>query len=96
MGLEVGTAILLSSILGAGTAAVSSSKASSRARQARGETDKARKKLEEEQDVSRGQAAQKILKGRQTGSLNPARSTILTGGLDLGSTPATGKTLLGE
>lgn len=95
MGIETGTAILLSSILGAGTAAVSSGKAESRARKARGEVNVATKKLEEEQDVSRSQAAQRITKGRGARGVNPARSTILTGGLDLGGT-ATGKTLLGE
>lgn len=95
MGIETGTAILLSTILGAGTAAVSSGKAETRARRARGETKLATKKLEEEQDVSRTQAAQRITSGRTQRGVNPARSTILTGGLDLGGT-ATGKTLLGE
>ena len=95
MGIETGTAILLSSILGAGTAAVSSQKAGKRAKRARGEVEKATTKLEEEQDVSRSQAAQKILKGRGAQGKNVARSTILTQGLELGGT-ATGKTLLGE
>ncbi len=95
MGIETGTAILLSTILGAGTSAVSASKAGSRTRKAKAETEAATKKLGEEQDVSRAQAAQRITSGRTARGANPARSTILTGGLGLGGT-ATGKTLLGE
>lgn len=95
MGIGVGTAILLSTILGAGTQAIGAQKAGKRAARARGETEEAQKKLGEEQDVSRSQAAQRITKGRGARGKNVARSTILTGGLDLGAAQ-TGKTLLGE
>jgi len=90
MGVEIAGAIISSLFTG-----ISAKSAGKRAKKAQEKTETAERELEEKQDVSRRQTAQRITKGQGARGTNPARSTILTGGLDLGA-PQTGKTLLGE
>ena len=96
MGDPITTTLLLSTLLSTGTQAAAGQKARSRTRLAEQETKEATEKLEEEQKVTKGQATQKILKGRRAQGVNAPRETILTGGLGLGGSSQTGKTLLGE
>jgi len=96
MGLEVGTAALLSSLVGAGTSAFQAHRAGKAAKKTGREAEEAAEELKRKEERNKLQAAMRLRrKGRGTGKTQP-RPTILTSPLGTpGQGTQGGKTLLG-